>query len=298
MARKGNQQKNGIDRHTSNHKKRSSHSGCAQPHVRENGKESEVKIFPGEELLNDNQPSSPLTRSASNTTYAGDENKSKQKSAKFSKKEKQGTDGIEDPDQPMPIESDSGDRNGTSEASSVREDNGTSPQSDQGSKNRKSRVHRSLNKLDIQNMMESLEFSDNVVVRNLKASALSILKAANEWLERQRPFFISTRTNMQNAHIYVKTKIEQAYPIVLKWLGHFGSLVLLLLMVWLDCGVRGIDSFLRMGTASFFSVIWCSILSVISMVGVFKFLIVLVCLAFPLQILHKLFISELLILEL
>ncbi|XP_015867831.3 uncharacterized protein LOC107405311 [Ziziphus jujuba] len=275
MARKGSQQKNGIDRHTSNHKKRSSDSGCAQPNVRQHEKDSEVKVFPGEELPNGNQPSSPLARSASKTNYAGDDNKSKQDSAKFVKKEKQGMDGIEEPEQPMPLESDSGDLNGISEASSVREDTGTSPQSDQSRKNSKSRVHRSLNKLDIQNMMERLEFSDNVVVRNLKTSTLSILKAANEWLERHRPFFISIRTNVQNAHVYFKTKIEQAYPVVLKWLMQFGSLVLLLLMVWLDCSVRGIDSFLRMGTTSFFSVIWCSTLSVIAMVGVFKLLIVL-----------------------
>jgi DnaJ family protein C protein 14 len=46
-------------------------------------------------------------------------------------------------------------------------------------------------------------------------------------------------------------------------------------MVWLDCALRGIDSFLRMGTTSFFSVIWFSIFSVIAMVGMLKFLIVL-----------------------
>ncbi|KAE8637120.1 hypothetical protein Csa_021757 [Cucumis sativus] len=47
----------------------------------------------------------------------------------------------------------------------------------------------------------------------------------------------------------------------------------------LDCMVglclRGIDSFIRMGTTSFFAVIWFSILSTIAMVGFLKFLVVL-----------------------
>ncbi|KAF3456401.1 hypothetical protein FNV43_RR01051 [Rhamnella rubrinervis] len=275
MARKGNQQKNGIDRHASSQKKRGSDSGGAQPNIRRYGKESVVKVFPGEELSNDNQPNSPLAGSASKTNYVGEENKRKQKSLKSLKKENQDMDGKEEPQQPISLEIDSGDSNETFEAPSFREENGSLSQSDQGCKIRKSRLRSSLNKLGIQNMMDNIEFSDNAIVRNLKVSTMSILKAANEWLEGQRPLFMSIRTNIQNSYVYVKTKFEQAYPIVLKWLMHFGSLVLLISMLWLDCSVRGIDSFLRMGTTSFFSVIWCSILSVIAMVGVFKFLIVL-----------------------
>ncbi|KAJ4842934.1 hypothetical protein Tsubulata_042331, partial [Turnera subulata] len=59
------------------------------------------------------------------------------------------------------------------------------------------------------------------------------------------------------------------------WLTQVWNIMLLLLMVWVDCTIRGIDSFFRLGTTSFFSVIWCSILSVIAMVGMSKFLIVL-----------------------
>lgn len=275
MARKGNQQKNGIDRHAPNQKKRSSDSGFAQPNIRRHGKESEVKVFPGEELPNDNQPSNPLAGNVSNVNYVEEENKSWQKSLKSLKKEKQGMHGAEEPEQPIPLESDLGDCNGTFEAPNVKE-NGSFPQGDHGHKSRSSRLSCSLNKLDIQNMMENIDFSDNVIVRNLKASTMSILKAASGWLERQRPLLTSIRTKIQKSRTYIKTKFEQAYPIVLKWLMNLGSIVLLILMVWLDCSVRGIGSFLRMGTTSFFSVIWCSILSIIAMVGVFKFLIVLV----------------------
>lgn len=57
---------------------------------------------------------------------------------------------------------------------------------------------------------------------------------------------------------------------------HIGNLMLLLYMVWLDCSLRGIDPFLRVGTTSFFSIVWCSVLSLIGMVGVGKFLVILV----------------------
>ncbi|XVF30018.1 hypothetical protein REPUB_Repub16aG0021200 [Reevesia pubescens] len=97
----------------------------------------------------------------------------------------------------------------------------------------------------------------------------------SQWLERQSPFFISLTTNLCNARDHVKVKIEQFYPIVLKWLMHFGNIILLLSIMWLDCTLRGIDSFLRMVTISLFSVIWCNIFSVIAMVGMWKFLMVL-----------------------
>ncbi|KAI3459194.1 hypothetical protein Pfo_015857 [Paulownia fortunei] len=71
-------------------------------------------------------------------------------------------------------------------------------------------------------------------------------------------------------------KIQHAQPVIFRGIVHTGNLMLLLFMVWLDCSLRGIDSFLRMGTTSFFSIVWCSVLSVIAMVGVFKFLVILV----------------------
>ena len=133
-----------------------------------------------------------------------------------------------------------------------------------------------LNGFHLKDALENVEFLDNVVVRNVRASAVSTLKVISQWLERQRPIFISLTTNMYNARDHVKVKIERVYPIVLKWLMHFGNIMLLLSIVWLDCTLRGIDSFLRMGTTSLFSVIWCSIFSVIAMIGMVKFLMVLV----------------------
>ncbi|KAF4354312.1 hypothetical protein G4B88_007441, partial [Cannabis sativa] len=278
MARKGNQQKNGIDSHASNHKKRSSDIGSAEPDVKANGNASEAKEFPGDELPDGNHPNSPLGRSTGKTHNAGGEHKSKKKTNKHLRKDKQAVNGVDGVEQPKekPLRNDSDDHIGNSEGPSVVEENvPVPPRANHMKRHRKSRTSYSLSGLRIQNALENMELPDNVVMRKLKALALSTIKATNEWLERQRPLFIRLKNQAQKANDYGKTKIMQAYPVVLKWLMHFGSIMLLILMVWLDCAIRGMDSFLRLGTTSFFSVIWCGIFSLIAMVGIFKFLLVL-----------------------
>ena len=161
------------------------------------------------------------------------------------------------------------------EPSSGREQNEISPDGNLNLKHKKGVWGCLLNGFHLKDAMDNVEFLDNVVVRNVRASAVSTLKVISQWLERQRPIFISL-TNIYNARDRVKVKIERLYPVVLRWLMHFGNIMLLLSIVWLDCTLRGIDSFLHMGTASLFSVIWCSIFSVIAMVGMLKSLMVLV----------------------
>jgi DnaJ family protein C protein 14 len=273
MARKSNQQKNGLDHHTLNHKRRGSVSGCNPTNMKGHGKACEVKVFPGE-VPNGNQPSK-FAESVSKANYASDENKSEKKSENLSGTEKQGMGAMRGPEQPMSSETDSGDCIGNMEASTEQE-NGMLHGPNQGREHKKSILAFLPNGLNIKNVIENVEFPDNFVVRSVRASALSVLKAASEWLDRQRPLFATLTTKILNARDYARMKVEQAYPIVLKWLMHFGSIMLLISMVWLDCTLRGIDSFLRMGTTSFFSVIWFGIFSVIAMVGMLKFLIVLV----------------------
>lgn len=279
MARKGNQQKNGLDRHSSNHKRKVSDSGHGVPDTKGRGQTGEVKIVAGEELPNGNQASDPLTETANKTSSAGDEKKSKQRSGKSLRKEKQEMDTTHGLDHSVPHGSNPGECAGNqfmTDACSIREENGTSPRTNNGSKHPSGSSGYSPNGLPSENAMKNSEFSDTMVVRRLRASALSILKAANEWLERQKPFFISLNIRILNARDCIRMKIEQTYPVILKWLMYFGNIMLLLSMVWLDCTIRGIDSFLRMGTTSFFSVIWCSIFSVVAMIGMSKFLIVLI----------------------
>ncbi|KAI8561890.1 hypothetical protein RHMOL_Rhmol04G0377000 [Rhododendron molle] len=278
MARKGNQQKNGWD-NLSNHKKGVSDSGCPLPNTKGRGKVNLAKVAGEEKLLNGNQPSAPVSEGGNKTDHAGGENRSKQKSKKFQKKEKQGMSAIHSEEQAVPCDCNSGDcleNISTVEASGLREENGRPPNSTRGLEDSNYRSGQSPSGSHTDDTMGNLEFSDSLILRHLRVSALSILKAATECLQRQKPLFISLTTNMSDAACYVQKKIEHAYPIILRWLMHVGNIVLLLSMVWLDCTLRGIESFLRMGTTSFFSVIWCSILSVIAMIGMFKFVLVLV----------------------
>uniref|UniRef100_A0A5B7A990 J domain-containing protein n=1 Tax=Davidia involucrata TaxID=16924 RepID=A0A5B7A990_DAVIN len=280
MARKGNQQKNGLDRHSSNHKKGVSDSGCALPNAKGRGNVREGNVVAGEELSNGNQPSIPLTECVNKTNHIGDEKKNKLNSDKFLRKENHEMDAKQGLEHSVSSAINPGDCIGntsTMEASgsSSREANGPSPNGYHGPKYSRSNLDFSSNGLHTEDAMKNLAFSDTVIVRRLRASALSILKAATEWVERQKPQFVTLTTNILNARDYVQRKIEHAYPIVMRWLIHFGNIMLLISMVWLECTLRGIDSFLRMGTTSFFSVIWCSILSLTAMIGVTKFLIVL-----------------------
>ncbi|XWS08458.1 hypothetical protein CRYUN_Cryun40dG0004200 [Craigia yunnanensis] len=268
MARKGNQQKNG--------KKRGSEAGYSVPNAKGRGKASEVKVFPGEELPNGNLPGSPSTESICKGHHAGTENKYRLNSEKSVTTEKHG-DAAEGLGQSMSSLSSSGvciENAPSKEASSGREQNEMSPDGNLNLKHKKGVWGCLLNGFHLKDAMDNVEFSDNVVVRNVRASAVSTLKVIIHWLERQRPIFISLTTNMYNARDFVKVKIERLCPVVLRWLMHFGNIMLLLSIIWLDCTLRGIDSFLHLGTTSLFSVIWCSIFSVIAMVGMVKFLMV------------------------
>ncbi|XVE82310.1 hypothetical protein DITRI_Ditri15bG0138000 [Diplodiscus trichospermus] len=269
MARKGNQQKNG--------KRRGSEAGYPIPDAKGRGKENEVKVFPGEELPNGNPPDSPSMESVCKGHHAGTDNKYRQNSEISMTTEEHG-DATEGLGQSTSSGSNSGFCVGNApskEASSVREQSGISPDGNLNLKHKKGVWGFWQNGFHLKDAMNNIEFSDNVVVRNVRTSVVSTLKVISQWLERQRPILISLTANLYNTRDHVKVKIERLYPVVLRWLMHFGNIMLLLSIVWLDCTLRGIDSFLRMGTTSLFSVIWCSIFSMIAMVGMVRFLVVL-----------------------
>ncbi|KAA8531190.1 hypothetical protein F0562_005896 [Nyssa sinensis] len=193
MARKGNQQKNGLDRHFSNHKKGVSESRSALPNGKVRGQVREAKSVAGEELSNGNQPSIPLTESVDLTNHIGDEKKNKLKSDKFLRKENQEMDAKHGLEHPVSSSSNSRDcvqNPSTIEASgsSSREENGPSLNGNHSSKYSKSSWDHLPNGLHTEDdATENLMFSDTVVVRRLRASALSILKATTELVERLKP---------------------------------------------------------------------------------------------------------------
>lgn len=269
MARKGNQQKNGVDRNGLNHKK--GVSGGVLPGMNKGGP---VKVFPGEELADGDRPNG-ISQTGCDASSSGDDYNNEQRSEKIYSKEKQGMGAKHDLEESLSFESNSRGGSLNSEASLQEEENGTIPRCNQGQQSIKSRLNCILGSLHLKSVVEKLELADNATVRRLRLSVLSTFTAVSEWLTRQTPLFVSLRTVMFKACHTVGTKVVQAYPVVLKWLMHFGNILLLLSLFWLDCALRGVDSFVRMGTTSFFSVIWCSIFSVISMIGMLKFLAVL-----------------------
>ncbi|KAG5011696.1 hypothetical protein JHK82_023888 [Glycine max] len=272
MARKGNQQKNGVDRHGLNNKK--GVSGGMLPGMKDLGKGGPVKVFLREELAETNCIG--VSQTACDASSSGDECNNEQRSVKVSRKEKQGMAGKHDLEESSFFEGNSGDGSLNSEAeASIQEENGTLPRSNQGQQSIKSRLSCILDSLHLKSVVEKVELADNVIIRRLRLLVFSIFTAVSEWLTRQTPLFVSLRTIVFEACHNVRTKFVLAYPIVLKCLMHFGNIMLLLSVFWLDCALRGVDSFIRMGTTSFFSVIWCSIFSVISMIGMLKFLAVL-----------------------
>ncbi|CAL1412950.1 unnamed protein product [Linum trigynum] len=269
MARKGSQQKNGIP----NHKKKISDS-----ELKGQGKASQAKVLPGDDLINGVPPTIPVTDATRKTVHVGDENTVKhQKYGKSQNKEKQGTDGIHNVEETVSCDSNLSDPiNPSPESTGLREEHGQGTGSVSGPTNWTSNSGYLMDQFHVRNFMENLNVSGDVAFRNLRATSLSMLKAAGEWIEKQRPLPVILTSYLCNARDYAKQKFELAYPFVLKWLWHLGNIVLFLSMVWLDFTLRGVGSFLRMGTTSFFSLIWCSILSIAAMVGIFKFLIVLV----------------------
>lgn len=276
MARKGNQQKNGLDRNLSKQKKGVSDSLSSFPNAKQKGKVSDAKVGSGEELRNGKLSNTEHLREHSSKTEQGDEKKSKQKFEKHLKSKKQGSSEGQGLDHPMisgHMSQDTFKSMSTAEASSLREEMGLSPISNIGS-HLQSSFGSSLSGLRMGDAIESVE----VLYRRLKTLGLSTVKASKEWLEKKKPLFMTVATNALNARDFVRMKFERAYPVVLQWTMHFVNIMLLLAMVWLDCCLRGIDSILRMGTTSFLAVIWFSLLSLVSMVGLTKFLVILVSL--------------------
>ncbi|KAL5996530.1 hypothetical protein ACLOJK_026610 [Asimina triloba] len=263
MVRKGSNQKNGIERNRSHRKFSVSDSvGAAVQEKKHKGNTHEENIVNGEEVANASHQCRPnsLTRDKLKAKNAGDRKKNSQNLAKATSEDHVGVD--------VMGMADSGDDVGneqTSNPTEARGSDGVTLGSSPSSKILSSSdgTQHGLPDKDITN---GSGFSAAMAVMNLKASALFILKVVSLWLERQKPHFEALMTTLFKVQDYVRLRTEHAYPIIWMWISHLGKLGVLLAMVWLDCSLRGVDSLLRLGTTSFFTVIWCSILSVIAMV--------------------------------
>lgn len=279
MARKkGNQLKKGVH-----------DSGSALPNQNERANASESNIVYEEEAVNKGHSNVTVKENINVKPHVEAETKSKYRSGKPPRREKQALDTAKADEIPVTDAGDTNRNSSTEYASQSVEGNMSC--NNYSHSIPKSCSADSLNAASSRDNTEgNVDSPDTTKLLSLRNLALSIMNASSNWLERHRPLIVTAGETLSNACRYVQMKAEHAYPLVLEWIAYFASILVLLGMMWLDCTLRGIDSLLRMGTTSFFSVLWCGILSVIAMVGMFKFLLVLVSLGFCLSMLLVLYI--------
>lgn len=271
MARKGTRQKNGVDHPSVNAKRKGSEAGNASK-----GKSTDSKTPAAGKLQDNNHP-----ERISEGKGTGVDEKYGDKNEKFVNTEKTWMDAVGASEHLSSSQSYPGD--GIEAASPSKISDGderrTSPGCNGCEKDVKDLLHAVLNG-HMKKLVENINLSENVIVRNMKMAAQNVLTVASEWIVAQRPLYIYLKNHMLHACNYALTKVKVVYPEVLKWLVQFANIMLLLMIIWLDCTLRGVDSFLRMGTTSFFSIVWCGIFSVMTMVGISKFLLAMVSQSF------------------
>ncbi|XP_051127911.1 uncharacterized protein LOC127249239 [Andrographis paniculata] len=270
MARRGHRQKNGLNLHSpSDRKGVSSHGLSPLTNQQDRGNVNGEEMDSGEELSNGSY-SVPPTKSTTEINHSQDGG-SRKKYRESQRKDRKTTGGKSaSSDAPYNGNPELG-KNGmsTSESPDIRD--GTElphvPPIDHTNDdlgNLSDGLHR--------HTLDETHFPETVVFKFIRTGAISVARSFANWVQRHKPTFVSVTSNIVKACNYVQMKIQKAQPIIFRLITHIGGVMLLLFMVWLDCAVRGIDSFLRMGTTSFFSILWCSVLSVIAMAGFNKVL--------------------------
>ncbi|XP_010482236.1 PREDICTED: uncharacterized protein LOC104760939 [Camelina sativa] len=248
MARKGSHQKNGMDNQTKQRKKASE----SLLSTKGQGKTSEAESVLKENCQDDKQSrSSPVSETVERNVDAVE-------AAKVI-------------DQPVASENDLAGERPRSESGFTTEETRYIPF---GREHIENVVRSLLDILSTNSPSENIELAYNAVLRKLRISAATISREMTKCMERHRPLIDSVKSRVYRARDLVMTKTRQVFPVVFRWLMHFGSIVLLLSLVWLDCAIRGFDSFVRMGTASFFSILWCGLFSAFSMIGMTKFILI------------------------
>ncbi|CAH8279047.1 unnamed protein product [Arabidopsis lyrata] len=252
MARKGSHQKNGMDNQTKQKKKIASdslHSTKGQ------GKTSEAESVLKEDCQDDKQTrSSPVCETLERDMDAV-----------------KGAASLKDINQPVSSECDLAGGRPRNEPGFTTEEARYIPF---GREHIDGVIRSLLDILSTNSPSENIELAYNAVLRKLRISTATISREMTKCMERHRPLIDSVKLRVYKARDLVITKIRQVFPVFFRWLMHFGSIFLLLSLVWLDCAIRGFDSFIRMGTASFFSIMWCGLFSAFSMIGMTKFILI------------------------
>ncbi|KAL3626633.1 hypothetical protein CASFOL_030182 [Castilleja foliolosa] len=281
MAKKGNQQKNGLSQQRST----SQNKGLAEPAPsplttsnmgHENGtpyKEEDVSL--GQEVPNG---SHSATKSVNDADRVQDSKNSKKKSKKSQRKERKVTN-EEVANHAVPVSDNIEVENTDISTAEPLHTGDGSDFPDNHNLDNTSNSENLTNGLLNEEKIQNAEYPGTMVFKFIRNAALSMARTSAEWIERHKPTFVALKSNTLKTRDHVRMKIQHLKPIVFRWTMTFVNLMLLLCMVWLDCTLRGIDSFIRMGTTSVFSIVWCTVLSVIAMVGFGKFLLALAAVA-------------------
>ncbi|KAG6431340.1 hypothetical protein SASPL_109419 [Salvia splendens] len=273
MARKEKQQKNGLDQRPRNRKAEVLDPSTSPLATKDGGNTNNEEMKLGKELPNGTH-SEHFTKSTNDVDRAQDGKNSKKKSRKSQCKDRKSADEtVTGPAVSSNVNIEV-EKNGmsTAEASNV----GDGSDMSHNDFNNVNGFDDSVSGLSREEGLGNVEYPETAVFKFIRTAALSVARSSADWVERYKPTFAALKSDILNGRDHVRTKIQHAKPIVFRWIRHIGNIMLLLFMVWLDCTVRGMDSFLRMGTTSFFLILWCSVLSVIAMAGIGKFLLTMV----------------------
>ena len=274
MVRKGNQHKSSLDRKTANGRHRvSDPADVSLSEQKEKSKVHDQHTVAGELSGDGNfcRSSSTSGERLNETNYTGSGKRNKQRHHNIPCREKSD---VATPDSAATEESVNYVRNAAEDDMLL---NATEPRRNDvlfGSNHNPS-LNMSAG-LSMETMAGHIRSSAAVACQKLRLVGLDVFSAAKKWHEQQKPRLSILKAHMCSGRDYILVQIKHVYPVIWTWILHFGQLIFLLSVAWLDCNIRGLSSLMCLGTTSFFTIVWCSILSIIAMVGFTKALIVMV----------------------
>lgn len=94
---------------------------------------------------------------------------------------------------------------------------------------------------------------------------IGLVKQGWKWLQSQKHVFSRAQTRLGCFRDKMGVLIERHWPMVCSGCAKSGALLLLLLVHWKDCLVRGVQSMIKLGSSSLFIIMWSCFLSLTSM---------------------------------
>ena len=88
-----------------------------------------------------------------------------------------------------------------------------------------------------------------------------------EWVQQWKSAWLTLKLITLQAKSYVVPTVESSCLWACTCLINISRLWLVVFVLWLNCCIRGIGSFLHLGIAAFFVLLWCSFLSSIAIAG-------------------------------